>query len=229
MMCPSQRQTVAVSLFGLISFAMAFANQPSAQANEGTLSKVIISAYVRATFGATDKLEKPSYPVTIAFHCPKEDCNEDIKLFKDLFPKHAVYTKPTESAVINIVFGDSVEGNPALDFNVEAKWKLRSIKGDACSVASFSYKNVTQKVIVMVDKALDMRSKLACVLTETLRGTGLQLREQFPEYSKVYRSVDDSKFQRALLGFKNFLIIHWSKKLSAGMSKNEVEKQLLEF
>jgi hypothetical protein len=228
-MWPGQRQAVAVSLFGVICFAMAFAKQPFAQESEGTLSEVIISSYIRATFGATDKLEKPSYPVTVAFHCPKEDCNEDVKLLKDLFPKHTVYTKPTESAVINIVFGDNANGNPALDFKVEAKWKLRSIKGGACSVASFSYENVTQKVIVMVDKALDMRSKLACVLTETLRGTGLQLREQFPEYSKAYRSVDDSKFQRALSGFRNFLIIHWSKKLSAGMSKNEVEKQLLEF
>jgi hypothetical protein len=224
-----QRQAVAVSLFGLICFAMAFANQPFAQSNEGTLSKVVISAYLRATFGGTDKLEKPSYPVTVAFHCPKNDCDEDIVLLKGLFPKHTVYAKPSESAVINIVFGDHANGKPALDFNVESKWIFRSIKGDACSVASFSYENVTQKVIVMVDKALDVRSKLACVLTETLRGTGLQLREQFPEYSKVYRSMDDSKFQRTLLGLKNFLVIHWSKKLSAGMSRSEVEKQLLEF
>ncbi len=193
----------------------------------------LIAIYFKSAFASHDQLLKPSLPPAITYHCDLEFCQQVMMEPKSDFPSDTQQVTVSSSLIdANEIVSVRFFSN---DLNAaEASSKLIALAGEQSSILNFPNCNLTRyvlrnavtTVIVDVAEGADIKSNIACALFEVARGTGLDIQQSYPEYSKAVSKLDDHDFARFTIGIRNFLDLHWSPRTQPGMTQAQVKEAL---
>ena len=218
-------------LFDISGAFPSFAQQ--SPINDPVAHDALIKKYFTSAFASRDQLLKPNLPPTISYHCDLEFCQRIMMELKSDFPSviqqnTVISTSIDASEVISIrFFSNDLAAAEASSKLVPLSGEQSStLKFPSCKLTRFVQAHAVTRVIVEVVEENQIKSNTVCALYEVARGTGLDLRESYPEYSKVVSEMNNHDYARFTNGIRNFLDIHWSPNTRPGMTQTQVKEAL---
>lgn len=200
-----------------------------------TMKHELIDNYMKSAFARGDELIRPAGIPQIAFYCPGEFCNSLLIKLKSDFPS---YVKKTETPTENTDSEILILFYPSLAALEKGKVKYRGPPGSEfeflnsgdCRLGRYKLGPKVIKVFVFVAIQASDKASEACVLTEVMRGSGLEFRDRYEEYSKRLAKVSDQEFEiNMVLGTVNMIKLHWTAPTISGMNSNAVREILNRF
>ena len=207
-------------------------DQPNMTSN---LKQQLIDAYVKSAFVRGDQLVRPLGIPRIAYYCPGEFCNSLLIKLKSDFPSYVMQTETSsensESEIV-VSFYPSSERLNISKFNYVGPpgSQVEYLNFGECRLGRYKIgpKIIKEFVLVVVQK--NNRPNEACVLTEVLRGSGLEFSESYKEYSKHLEQVSDYEFEMdTVLATANAIELHWAAPTLPGMNSIIVREVLNKF
>lgn len=207
-----------------------------------TLREAVLAAYeTHAFFGEHDGILKPKKEMSTTpkvFCGALSGCDVSIKLLDGYFVADWIRIVRTEEFdpknLISInIFEDAEADNERLGHKqiptLESGEEVFSEGVRDCNVMSFYTGHVVNRVIIFINKNLDEKFFLSCVMIELSRAVGLVIEPKFElqwgdggELSKA----DNKLFFTFMRGYSRLLALHLSKFTLPEMTKSKFEENI---
>ncbi len=213
-----------------LGLAMLLASGDTGHARK--LDQNIADRYAKGAFAVSDRLVKFAGAPTVSIFCIDDACGATASKLQALI-----------GSVVEIESTDSENSDPAIEIlfyqNPDARRKsknqytakpgekLATQLHENCSVVQSRRGFEVAKVIIVVTEDAGPLENLLCILTETLRGSGVTMQGRYPESIKPYASLDEAQLETALYGFYLLMAIHFSDVTKPGQDRPSVEDALL--